>query len=62
MCGNLGEHFINNDLDEFTKSDSVIFYDIAGFEDFIKAMFTVFTVITLEGWSLMMMNYADGGE
>jgi Na+/phosphate symporter len=25
-------------------------------------MFTVFTVITLEGWSLMMMNYSDAGQ
>lgn len=62
VCDNLNAHLINNDLDEFTKSDSIIFYDIAGFEDFIKSMFTVFTVITLEGWSLMMMNYFDGGE
>lgn len=40
----------------------MIFFDIAGFEDFIKALFTVFTVITLEGWSLMMMNYSDAGQ
>jgi hypothetical protein len=62
VCDSLGKHYISYSQDEFIKHDSVIFFDIAGFEDFIKAMFTVFTVITLEGWSLMMMNYSDAGQ
>jgi voltage-dependent calcium channel L type alpha-1D len=40
----------------------LIFFDIVGFEDFMKAMLTVFVAITLEGWSLMMLNYMDAGS
>ena len=39
-----------------------MFFDIAGFEDFIKAMFTIFISISLEGWSIMMVNYMDAGH
>ena len=28
----------------------------------MKAMLTVFVAITLEGWSLMMLNYMDAGS
>jgi hypothetical protein len=57
----LGKHGISHTVDSFGLNDAVIFFDIAGFEDFIKAMFTIFTSITLEGWSIMMMNYSDAG-
>jgi hypothetical protein len=62
VCDSLDKHFIEYSQDEFNKHDGVIFFDIAGYENFVKAMFTVFTVITLEGWSLMMMNYSDAGS
>jgi len=43
------------------NNDPVVFYDIIGFENYFKAFFTIFQVITLEGWSQLMYNYIDNG-
>lgn len=48
-------------IDQELRSSGLIFFDLMGFEDFLKAMLTIFVAITLEGWSLMMLNYMDAG-
>jgi voltage-dependent calcium channel L type alpha-1D len=42
------------------NNDEDVFYNIVGFEVYMKSMATIFQAITLEGWSLMMYNFADG--
>lgn len=42
---------------ENVGNSELIMYNIMGFEHFPKALLTVFTAVTLEGWSLMMYNY-----
>ena len=43
-------------VDDVTNNE-IIQYNITGFDNFIKALVTVFQVITLEGWSQLMYNY-----
>jgi hypothetical protein len=63
-CGSPGAEpfFLDKNIDVNLKDNEQMFFDIAGFEDFIKAMFTIFIAITLEGWSIMMVNYQDAGS
>ena len=40
----------------------LIGYNIIGFENFGKAMLTIFTAITLEGWTELMYNYMESNS
>jgi hypothetical protein len=42
--------------------ERLIMYNLLGFEDFGKAMLTIFTAITLEGWTELMYNYMDSNS
>lgn len=40
----------------------IISYDIANFNHLLLAMNTIFVMITLEGWSILMYNLSDASQ
>lgn len=40
----------------------IISYDIANFNHLMLAMVTIFVMITLEGWSILMYNLSDASQ
>jgi hypothetical protein len=62
FCGSPNDAEFPYTIDTWSSSDELIMFDIIGFETFFKSMLTVFVAITLEGWSLMMLNYMDAGS
>jgi hypothetical protein len=44
---------------EDVENDDMIAYNISNFNNLLWAMVTIFVMITLEGWSLVMYNLAD---
>lgn len=47
---------------DFVGTSDLIMYDIIGFENFPKAMLTIFVAVTLENWVFMMYNYYDASS
>lgn len=44
------------------KTDALVFYDIINFDNYGRALLSIFVAITLEGWVLMMYNYMDANS
>jgi len=44
------------------KTDELVFYDIINFDNYGRALLSIFVAITLEGWVLMMYNYMDANS
>lgn len=40
--------------------DELTMFNIVNFDNYGRAMLSIFVAITLEGWVLMMYNYMDG--
>ena len=59
-CGSV---WLDYGLDPFeidgVIDNPVIFYGIQGFDNYWKALLTVFQICTLEGWSSLMFNQAE---
>jgi hypothetical protein len=60
-CGSLIEYKLPVSTDNL-KSDELVFYNIVNFDNYIRAMLSIFVAITLEGWVLMMYNYMDSNS
>lgn len=60
-CGSLKDYKLPISTDSL-GSDELIFYNIINFDNYIRAMLSVFVAITLEGWVLMMYNYMDANS
>ena len=61
VCGNVYDDYDKlqpKDVDKTNEMEK-IFYDITNFNNIFTATITVFSVITLEGWSSLMYNYQD---
>ena len=57
-CGAPIDHNLSLDIDQ-VRHQELISYDLIGFENYGKAMATIFQVVTLEGWAEMTYNYSD---
>jgi len=57
-CGSPGQFKLSLKSDGVPDSH-LIMYGIITFDSIIDGMITIFQVITLEGWSLLMYNLSD---
>lgn len=60
-CGSLLEYKLPVATDKLL-SDELAFYNIVNFDNYGRAMLSIFVAITLEGWVLMMYNYMDSNS
>ena len=59
-CGNVyREYGLDPKEVDDVYNNEIIQYNIVNFDNVLKALFLVFQVITLEGWSQQMYNYQD---
>jgi RsiW-degrading membrane proteinase PrsW (M82 family) len=57
-CGAPIEFGLPVETDNLDK-DELAFFNIINFDNYGRAMLSIFVAITLEGWVLMMYNYMD---
>jgi hypothetical protein len=57
-CGAPIDYQLSVKSDNLDKDD-LIMYNIINFDNYGRAMLSIFVAITLEGWVLMMYNYMD---
>ena len=60
-CGSLLEYGLPVVSDKL-KNDDLVFSNIINFDNYGRAMLSIFVAITLEGWVLMMYNYMDSNS
>lgn len=57
-CKEPGDAGLDPDIDD-PYSQSLIFYNMIGFDNLGWALLTIFQMITLEGWTIVMYNLMD---
>ena len=60
-CGSLLEYGLPVTTDKLID-DELAFFNIVNFDNYGRAMLSIFVAITLEGWVLMMYNYMDSNS
>ena len=61
VCGAPKDYNLTVSTDNPDKHELIMF-DIVNFNNYIRAMLSIFVAITLEGWVLMMYNYMDSSS
>ena len=59
-CGDIYRDYGLDPVEYDAAHDNeMINFDLSNFNSVFNALFTIFQIITLEGWSLIMYNYQD---